>query len=166
MAALFRRTMDYLYLVCVVVGCTALVLISAIIPWAVFTRYVLNSAASWPEPTAVLLTIVVTFIGAAACYRRQLHMNVSFFVQMFPPRLRMLTELLAELLVATMALFMIVYGEKLVAATWYNTIADFPSLSVGVTYLPIPVGGALLLLFVIERVIFGMPPDPEATQHH
>jgi TRAP-type C4-dicarboxylate transport system permease small subunit len=168
MALLYRKLMDALYLVCVVVAGTALVLISAVIPWAVFTRYVLNSAASWPEPTAVLLTIVVTFIGAAACYRRRLHMNVSFFVSMFPAPLRMLTELLAELLVATMALFMVIYGEKLVAATWYNTIADFPSLSVGVTYLPIPVGGAILLLFVIERVIFGMPPDPEAAnpQHH
>ena len=168
MALLYRKLMDALYLVCVVVAGTALVLISAVIPWAVFTRYVLNSAASWPEPTAVLLTIVLTFIGAAACHRRRLHMNVSFFVQMFPPLLRRLTELLAELLVATMAMFMIVYGEKLVAATWYNTIADFPSLSVGVTYLPIPVGGALLLLFVIERVVFGMPPDPEAAnpQHH
>jgi TRAP-type C4-dicarboxylate transport system permease small subunit len=166
MALLYRKLMDALYLLCVVIAGTALVLISAVIPWAVFTRYVLNSAASWPEPTAVLLTIVVTFIGAAACYRRRLHMNVSFFVLMFPARLRMLTELLAELLVATMALFMVVYGEKLVAATWYNTIADFPSLSVGVTYLPIPVGGAFLLLFVIERVIFGMPPDPEATQLH
>jgi TRAP-type C4-dicarboxylate transport system permease small subunit len=166
MALLYRKLMDALYLVCVAVAGTALVLISAVIPWAVFTRYVLNSAASWPEPTAVLLTIVLTFIGAAACYRRQLHMNVSFFVLMFPPRLRLLTELLAELLVATMALFMIVYGEKLVAVTWYNTIADFPSLSVGVTYLPIPVGGALLLLFVIERVVFGMPPDPEASHLH
>jgi TRAP-type C4-dicarboxylate transport system permease small subunit len=168
MALLYRKLMDALYLVCVVVAGTALVLISAVIPWAVFTRYVLNSAASWPEPTAVLLTIVLTFIGAAACYRRRLHMNVSFFVQKFSAPLRMLTELLAELLVAAMALFMIVYGEKLVAATWYNTIADFPSLSVGVTYLPIPVGGALLLLFVIERVVFGMPPDPEAAdpQHH
>jgi TRAP-type C4-dicarboxylate transport system permease small subunit len=168
MALLYRKLMDALYLLCVVVAGTALVLISAVIPWAVFTRYVLNSAASWPEPTAVLLTIVVTFIGAAACYRRRLHMNVSFFVQMFPAPLRMLTELLAELLVATMALFMVIYGEKLVAATWYNTIADFPSLSVGVTYLPIPVGGVFLLLFVIERVVFGMPPDPEAAdpQHH
>jgi TRAP-type C4-dicarboxylate transport system permease small subunit len=166
MALLYRKLMDALYLVCIAVAGSALVLISAVIPWAVFTRYVLNSAASWPEPTAVLLTIVVTFIGAAACYRRQLHMNVSFFVQMFPAPLRRLTELLAELLVATMALFMVIYGEKLVAATWYNTIADFPSLSVGVTYLPIPVGGAILLLFVIERVIFGMPPDPEAAQHH
>jgi TRAP-type C4-dicarboxylate transport system permease small subunit len=168
MALLYRKLIDALYLVCIAVAGSALVLISAVIPWAVFTRYVLNSAASWPEPTAVLLTIVVTFIGAAACYRRQLHMNVSFFVQMFPPPLRRLTELLAELLVATMALFMVIYGEKLVAATWYNTIADFPSLSVGVTYLPIPVGGAILLLFVIERVVFGMPPDPEAAdpQHH
>ena len=68
MAAAFRRAMNGLYLLCVIVGCTALVLISAIIPWAVFTRYVLNSAASWPEPLAVLLTIVLTFIGAAAAF--------------------------------------------------------------------------------------------------
>src|SRR6202158_183850 len=132
-----RRAMAALYRLCVIVSGSALVLSSAFIPWGVFPRYVLDSAASWPEPTAVLLTIVLTFIGAAACYRRQLHMNVSFFVQMFPPPLRRLTELLAEFLVATMALFMVIYGEKLVAATWYNTIADFPSLSVGVTYLPI-----------------------------
>ena len=52
MAGLFRRAMDYLYLACVVVGTTALVLISAVIPWAVFTRYVLNSAASWPDREA------------------------------------------------------------------------------------------------------------------
>ena len=74
---------------------------------------------------------------------------------------RRVPELLAELLVAAMALFMLVYGEKLVEATWYNTIADFPSLSVGVTYLPIPIGGACLLLFVIERLVLG-PLDPLA----
>ena len=64
----------------------ALVLISAVIPWAVFTRYVLNSAASWPEPTAVLLTIVLTFFGAAACYRLGMHMNVTVGVDLLPAR--------------------------------------------------------------------------------
>ena len=77
MAALYRKAMDALYFICVVVAGAALVLISRVIPWAVFTRYVLNSAASWPEPTAVLLTIVLTFFGAAACYRLGLHMNVT-----------------------------------------------------------------------------------------
>ena len=163
MSAAFRKAMDALYFACVVVAGVALVLISAVIPWAVYTRYVINRAASWPEPTAVLLTIVLTFIGAAACYRRQLHMNVSFFVFLLPPLMHRLADLVAELLVAAMALFMLIYGTKLVEATWYNTIADFPFLSVGLTYMPIPIGGAILLLFVVERVILGMPPDPEGA---
>ncbi len=162
MAALFRRTMDYLYLLCVVIGCTALVLISAIIPWAVFTRYVLNSAASWPEPLAILLTIVLTFIGAAAAYRLNLHMNISYFADKLPPLPRRLLDLLVQLLMAVIALFMVVWGMRLVEVTWHNTIAEFPFLSVGITYLPIPVGGLCLLLFVIERIFLGAPPDPIA----
>ena len=162
MAGLFRRAMDYLYLLCVVVGCTALVLISAVIPWAVFTRYVLNSAASWPEPLAVLLTILLTFIGAAAGYRLNLHMNVSYFADQLQERFRPLPDLIVQLLMALVATFMIVWGGRLVEVTWYNTIADFPSLSVGVTYLPIPVGGVCLLLFIIERIFLGAPPDPLA----
>src|SRR5437899_9716690 len=120
MARAYRKAMDGLYLFCVIVAGSALVLISAVIPWTVYTRYVLNSAASWPEPTAVLLTIVLTFIGAASCYRRRLHMNVSFFVAMLPPALQRLTDLVGELLMAAMALFMLCYGTKLVEATWYN----------------------------------------------
>ncbi|HLZ05002.1 MAG TPA: TRAP transporter small permease [Bradyrhizobium sp.] len=164
MAALYRRIMDYLYLLCVLVGCIALVLISAIIPWAVFTRYVLNSAASWPEPLAILLTIVLTFIGAAAAYRLNLHMNISYFADKLPPLPRRLLDLVVQLLMAVIALFMVIWGEKLVEVTWYNTIADFPFLSVGITYMPIPVGGACLLLFIIERIVLGAPPDPIA--HH
>jgi TRAP-type C4-dicarboxylate transport system permease small subunit len=165
MTALFRRAMDYLYIACVIVGCISLVLISAVIPWAVFTRYVLNSAASWPEPMAVLLTIVLTFIGAAAAYRLNLHMNVSYFADQLPDKFRKLLDLVVQLLMALVAIFMIVWGKRLVEVTWHNTIADFPSLSVGVTYLPIPVGGVCLLLFVIERIALGAPPDP-LPQHH
>jgi TRAP-type C4-dicarboxylate transport system permease small subunit len=164
MAGLFRRMMDYLYLLCVIIGCTALVLISAIMPWAVFTRYVLNSAASWPEPLAILLTIVLTFIGAAAAYRLNLHMNVSYFADQLPQPWRRLLDLVVQLLMALIAIFMIVWGERLVEVTWHNSIADFPFLSVGVTYLPIPVGGAFLLLFIVERIFLGQPPEPIA-QH-
>jgi TRAP-type C4-dicarboxylate transport system permease small subunit len=160
MIALYVRAMDALYLACVVIAGVALVLISAVIPWAVYTRYVLNSAASWPEPAAVLLTIWLTFFGAAACYRLRFHMSVSFFVLLMPPRWQKFFDQLAELLMVAVSLFMAFYGAKLVAATWQNSIADFPTLSVGVTYLPIPLGGAALLLFVIERMVCGPPPMP------
>jgi TRAP-type C4-dicarboxylate transport system permease small subunit len=159
MAPTIRAVMDGLYLFCVSAAGAALVLISAVIPWAVYTRYVLNRAASWPEPTAVLLMIVLTFFGGAACYRVGMHMRMSFFVSLLPPQLQRLCTLAVELLMASIALFMIVWGALLVATTWQNSIADFPMLSVGVTYLPIPFGGALLLLFVAERLAIG-PPAP------
>ena len=161
----FRKAMDALYLACVVIAGTSLVLISAVIPWAVWTRYVINRAASWPEPMAVLLTIVLTFFGAAACYRLGLHMNVSLVVAKLPPAGRRVTDFIVEVLMATMALFMVVKGVGLCQATWSNTISDFPWLSVGVTYLPIPIGGAILFLFVIERVTLGQPPDTVGDAH-
>ena len=159
MVPAIRALMNALYAICVWLAGTALVLISAIIPWAVYTRYVLNSAAFWPEPMAVLLMIVLTFFGAAACYRVGLHMRISFFVSLLPPRLQRISAVTVELLMALIALFMIKWGVSLVVATWHNSIADFPALSVGVTYLPIPLGGAMLLLFVIERLAVGPPPS-------
>jgi TRAP-type C4-dicarboxylate transport system permease small subunit len=159
MTLTIRRLMDALYALCAWIAGTALVLISAVMPWAVYTRYVLNRAASWPEPTAVLLMIVLTFFGAAVCYRAGLHMRMSFFVSLLPQRLQRLSTLLVEALMALFALFMIKWGISLVMATWQNSIADFPALSVGVTYLPIPLGGAVLFLFVIERITIGPPAD-------
>jgi TRAP-type C4-dicarboxylate transport system permease small subunit len=161
----YRRAMDALYFACMVLAGVALVLISAVIPWAVYTRYVLNRAASWPEPTAVLLTIVLTFFGAAACYRVGLHMNVALAVDQLRPRARRAVDVFGELLMALMALFMTFWGFKLVAATWYNSIADFPALSVGLTYLPIPLGGAALFLFVVEHLTIGRPPDAGGDAH-
>jgi TRAP-type C4-dicarboxylate transport system permease small subunit len=111
-----------------------------------------------------LLMIVLTFFGAAVCYRAGLHMRMSFFVSLLPPRLQRATAVVVELLMALVALFMVDWGAKLVAATWQNSIPDFPSLSVGVTYLPIPLGGAILFLFVIERLLLGPPPTPAAER--
>jgi len=155
----FRAVMDALYRVCVIVSGGALVLISAVIPWGVFTRYALNSAASWPEPMAILLTIVLTFFGAAACYRAGTHMSVSVMVRALSPRLRRVIEPFAETLVALVSLFMVIWGARLVGTTWHQSIAEFPALSVGVTYLPIPIAGAITFLFVAERLLIGRPPQ-------
>jgi TRAP-type C4-dicarboxylate transport system permease small subunit len=161
----FRRAMDALYLFCAIIAGVALVLISAVIPYGVYTRYVLNRAASWPEPTAILLTIVLTFFGAAACYRIGMHMRVSFLVDLMPQPWRRLTEFVSEALTGALALFMVNWGVKLVEATWYQSIAEFPALSVGVTYLPIPIGGAITFIFVIERLTIGRPSTPPEAPH-
>jgi TRAP-type C4-dicarboxylate transport system permease small subunit len=137
----------------------ALVLISAVIPWGVYTRYVINSAAGWPEPAAVLLSIVLTFFGAAACYRADVHMRVLVFQRMMPPRLGRLSAVASDLVVGALCAFMTWWGFELCVTTWHQSIDEFPWLRVGITYMPIPIGGAITVIFVLERLLLGQAPD-------
>ena len=73
----YIRAMDAIHAACLFVAGACLVIITAIVPYGVFTRYVLNSAASWPEPMAVLLMIVLSFLSAVVCYREYLHIGVG-----------------------------------------------------------------------------------------
>jgi TRAP-type C4-dicarboxylate transport system permease small subunit len=154
-----RRTMDALYWACAAIAGVALVAITIVVPWGVFTRYVLHSAASWPEPMAILLSIVLTFFGAAMGIRSGQHMRVTVLRDLLPRGPQLAVDLAAEALLAAVALFMVVWGVRLVEATWFQVIAEFPALSVGITYLPIPIGGAVTLLFVVERLMIGRPPQ-------
>src|SRR5258707_9813045 len=72
-----RRAMDGLYRLCAIIPGSALGLIALVVPWGGYTRYVLDSPSSLPEPMAILLSIVLAFFGAAACYPSRLPMRVT-----------------------------------------------------------------------------------------
>lgn len=163
MKANYIRLMDHVHRACLVVAGACLVIITLIIPYGVFTRYVLNSAASWPEPLATLLMIVMSFTAAIVCYREYLHIGVGVLpVYLKEPAKTYLGWFIETCMLIT-NLFMLVWGIKLVEATYFQVIAEFPILSVGVSYLPIPLGGGLTALFVIERMMTGkFFQEPEA----
>jgi TRAP-type C4-dicarboxylate transport system permease small subunit len=156
--AAYAAAMERLYLACIVVSALALVAITLVIPYGVFMRYVMNSASSWPEPFSVLAMVLFSFVGGAAAYRANVHIAVQMLTDAVPASARRALLLLADLAMVATALFMMVYGTQLVRATWNQTIAEFPTLSVGITYLPIPLGGLFTLLFLVERLWLGMPP--------
>jgi TRAP-type C4-dicarboxylate transport system permease small subunit len=164
MKSQYIRAMDRLHQACLFVAGACLVVITIIIPWGVFTRYVLNSAASWPEPMAVLLMIVLSFLSAIVCYREYLHIGVGVLPAFLTGTSRNVLGVFIEICMLVTNLFMLWYGVKLVNTTWYQSIAEFPVVSVGFSYLPIPIGGAITALFVIERFWTGQffkEPEPE-----
>jgi TRAP-type C4-dicarboxylate transport system permease small subunit len=149
----YIRAMDAIHAGCLFVAGACIVLITIIVPYGVFTRYVLNSAASWPEPMAVLLMIVLSFLSAVVCYREHLHIGVGLLPAVLKEPAKSLLGLLLEICMLATNLFMVVWGIRLVETTWYQSIAEFPIATAGMTYLPIPIGGALTALFVIERLL-------------
>ena len=157
MKATYAKAMDALYLLCMIIAGISLMVMTIIIPVGVYFRYMLNSALAWPEPLCVLLVVLFTFTAAAACYRAGVHISVGLVTDAMPPTARKTVLLVADGFLAIISTFMVIWGLQLVETTSHQVIAEFPFLSVGFTYLPIPVGGALTLLFIIERLWIGRP---------
>ena len=150
--------MEWLYLGCVVLSGSALVAITLIIPAGVFMRYVMNNPLSWPEPAAVVMMVMFSFIGGAAIYRANVHIAVEALLNAVSPNVKRAMLWGVDACMAATALFMLVYGVQLCKLTWYNTMAEFPALHVGVVDMPSPIAGFLTLLFLIEKVWVGPPP--------
>lgn len=162
----YIRAMDGLHRACLFIAGACLVVITIIVPYGVFTRYVLNSAASWPEPMAVLLMIVLSFLSAVVCYREHLHIGVGILPNFLAEPAKSLLGIFLEICMLATNLFMVAWGIKLVQATWYQSIAEFPIISAGMAYLPIPIGGAVTVAFVIERFLtrsFFQEPEPDTV---
>ncbi len=166
MKAHYFRAMDALHLACLVGAGIALVVITVIIPYGVFTRFILNSASSWPEPLAILLMIWLSFLSAVICYREHLHIAVGWIPNMFDGSARIALGACIQLCMMATNLFLLWYGIKLCQATWNQSIAEFPGLSVGISYLPVPIGGLLTFLFGIEKFLkldfYPAPPEGDA----
>jgi TRAP-type C4-dicarboxylate transport system permease small subunit len=157
----YRKAMQALYLACIVLSGTAMVVITLIIPLGVFMRYAMNAALSWPEPASVIMMVMFSFLGGAAVYRAKVHVAVEALLNAVSERNRNIMRWGVDACMIATSLFMLVYGIQLCITTWYQSISDFPGLSVGLTYLPIPLAGLLTLLFIVERIWLGDPPKSD-----
>jgi len=129
----------------------ALVLILA---WQVFGRYVLNDSPGWTEPAALTLMSVAALFGAAVAVRVETHFNFPTLVEMSPPPVRAALKALARLISLAFGAALAFYGGFLMLDAWDVPMAGAP-LPEGVSFVGICLGGALIALFSLERLISG-----------
>lgn len=155
MSELYLKWMDRLYLLAMTVAGVSLLMMTIVIPIGIFSRYVLNRGESWPEPVAIICMVTFTFIGAAVSYRAGSHIAVNMLTDRLPASLQRLCARVVDLLMLLIAGLMCWYSYWLCVELWDQPVAEFPLLTSGESYLPLPVGSAILILFVLERLLFG-----------
>ena len=96
--------------------------------------------------------IVFTFFAGAVCYRSGVHISVMLLVNKTTGWRRTLIAWVTECAMVAFNLFVLYFGILLINTTWHNFLAEFPVIRVGLTYVPLPVGGAVTVLFIIERL--------------
>ncbi|MCY1377992.1 Tripartite ATP-independent periplasmic transporter, DctQ component [compost metagenome] len=99
--------------------------------------------------------VVFTFLGAAVSYRAGGHIAVAMLTDRLPAGLHHPLRGVVHVLMLTISLFMLWYGVQLCIGTWGQSIPELPWMPVGFTYLPVPIGGAVTALFVLEHIFLG-----------
>lgn len=150
--AWFDRALDALSWLCKIVTGTGLVVLTVIFGWLVFGRYVLNATPTWVEQIALLLVMLVTFLGAAVGIHENTHLGVSYFREIAPKPVRVLFTALSHLMLAVFGGVMMWHSTALVLFKWGSLI---PLIHVpeGFRAIPIAVCGALVLLFSVGHLI-------------
>ena len=120
--------MEWLYLACVILAGTAMVVITLIIPFGVFMRYVMNNPQSWPEPASVVMMVMFSFVGGAAVYRANVHVAVEALLNAVSPAQKRWMLHGVDLCMGAMSVFMAIYGVQLCRITWNQSMAEFPEI--------------------------------------
>jgi TRAP-type C4-dicarboxylate transport system permease small subunit len=136
------------------VAAAGMILMTAMVAWQVFSRYVLNASPSWTEPLSILVMSWFIFLGAAVGVRENFHMGFDVLIHFLPgagPWMRSVSDLAVLIFGAGM----VIYGGQLMIQTWTAT-SPVLQLPGGFAYMPIVAGGVLMFLFALERLLLRM----------
>jgi TRAP-type C4-dicarboxylate transport system permease small subunit len=149
------------------IASVGMVVMTAMVAWQVFARYVLNASPSWTEPASILVMSWFIFLGAAVGVRENFHMGFDVLIH-FLPGAGGWMRAISDLAVLIFGLGMVVYGGQLTIQTW-TAIIPVLHLPGGFTYMPIVAGGVLMALFALERLCLriagvSVDHDPNAEE--
>jgi TRAP-type C4-dicarboxylate transport system permease small subunit len=131
-------------------------LMTLIIAWQVFARYVLNASPAWAEQAALLLMIWYVMFAAAAGVREGFHIRITVFESSLSGATKRIVSLLAHLSVALFGVAMTVWGIELILETWQHVIPTL-GISRGYAYMPMPFAGILICGFSIQHMLAVLP---------
>ncbi len=109
----------------------------------------------WLQEVTMAFFTYGVFTGTAVATRRNDHLFLSAVTEAMRGRLRTVVEVFNRVVVLVVGAAMVVFG-------WQNFLAGFNSfrmpsmLPISYLYWPIPVCGALIVLFSIEQIVNGL----------
>lgn len=156
------RALDALSTLSMGLAGVALVAMALIQAWQVFARYVLNDSPGWTEPLALLLMSFAVMFGAAVAVRRETHFAFQTFRDAAPGPARWMLKSISRLIAAASGAGLMLLGGVLMIDEWPVAMAGAP-LPSGLKFAGLCIGGALILLFSIERLLTGDYRAPDVV---
>lgn len=147
------------------ISSVALVLLVVFTGWQVWGRYVLNDTPTWTEKAALLLILMVALPMAAVGLRENFHLGIDYIMDFLPQNARRILQIVNSLVLGGFGVAMMFGSWPLVVGTWGRAI-PLLGLPQGLQYAPLILTGALIVLFMVERIWFLLQGiDPDSAQN-
>lgn len=147
-----QRVLDRVADIAIAFAAIALVGLVIVQGWQVFTRYVLNDSPSWTEPVTLLLLSTAMSMGAASGVQTGRHFRFSLLAEHVHGLPRRLLDAVAPLVIAAIGTVLCGWSAVLLADGWNIKAAGAP-LPQSVNYLPLCIGGGLMVLFAFNGLV-------------
>jgi len=158
-----NRALDPVAGAAIAIAGLALVVMVLAQAWQVYARYVLNASPGWTEPVALLLMSVAVMLGAAVAVRRESHFAFSGLVHAAPPIVKATLKTVSRLIVLVTGAGIAILGSQLTIDDWPVALAG-AGIPAGLRFLALAVGGVLIAVFALERLLTGDFVDPAQTK--
>ncbi|MEM7021775.1 MAG: TRAP transporter small permease [Pseudomonadota bacterium] len=129
-----------------------LIVIACTVFYAVFLRYVVNEPPLWAEDAPRVFFLWLTYLGVAVATRRGQNIRVTHFIDKFRPLPRLVLETFMHLLVLIMLAVIFYWSFPVLELQMGGTMLS-TGWSYAWSYLPLPIGCALMLLYQSQQMI-------------
>ncbi len=142
----------------------SVILIGGTLILLVFVNVVLHAFAkdfAWMTELGELLMVWVTFLGGAAAAQRGGHMAIGEFLEKLDTSRRRQADAAIQVFCLAVLGVLLYYGIRIVIGGWDNVLTTL-EWRMSWQYLPLPLGAALMLVFVgwdLIQILRGVPRD-------
>ena len=136
-----------------------------IIAAQVWFRFVMNDPLAWSEEAGRYLFVWISFVGAAAGVRYQVHLGIDLPPLLLSEKACRVVVVLVNLIIQVFLAVIAYWGFKILAIIKFQ-VSPSMQISMLYPYLSVPVGSILMLinsLRITAATISGRTLDPEVV---
>lgn len=123
-----------------------------VLTWQIGTRWLLDDPSLWSEELARVLFMYMALIGCAIAIKSSTHVNITFFSDKLPEKVRLILVLSLELAVL-LSIFAIIYlGYQHVQRTAFFELITLEISSKWMNY-SLPLGGLFMVVRQLQKMV-------------
>ncbi|SKC86437.1 TRAP transporter small permease [Maledivibacter halophilus] len=130
-----------------------LIVMTALVVWQVFTRYILSNPSIFTEELVRFILIWTSFLGAAYAFGTRQHMALIFVKEGAKGTAKKLICTFIDLVVLILAFFVLIKGGYNLASGVMTIKTPILGIPKGFVYMIGPISGVIIVIYQIINIL-------------